>query len=950
MKFRLSASLLLGMMLCAFISGAQTFSIKGKVIDTLNSNNLPNASVVLIHAKDSVMETFTRTKPDGSFELKPKTQDKYILMITFPSFADYLDEIDLTNKTTADLGSIIMLSRENLLSEFVLHANKGAIRIKGDTIEYVADSFKTKDGANVEDLLKKLPGLQVNRNGEITAQGEKVEKILVDGEEFFSDDPKVVTKNLQANAIDRVQVFDKKSEQAEFTGIDDGEKIKTINLELKEDKKTGVFGKVEAGGGPSGTVPGGMFENQAMINQFKGKRQLSAFGIMSNTGTIGLGWEDRNKYANSGNTNVEVNEDGGITQYWSGDDDEFGGWDGRYNGKGLPKVWTGGVHYADKWQKDTNHINANYRYAKQNNEMSGNTITQLILPDGGLNKYETNKSFSTAQRHAVDGMYERKIDSLSTIKLYVDGGYSRTQTTNIDTVYNITAIPDSVTKLTDTVSTTNRFTFADVNSIKQNAELTYRKKFKTKGRSLFINFSENLRQAESTDSTNSVISAKTDFIPQNQRRKNTSNSFVLAGKINYTEPLSKTLFLETNYSLNVNNSEIIRTTFSNLTNSVVDSLSTNYAYDILTNTGGTNLRYVDKKITASAGGSVSFANFKQTDRRTDNLPKFNQNYDRLNFFPRANFNYKLGQQSSFSLSYNGATTQPTIDQIQPVRNNVDPLNIAKGNPNLKQQFSHNFSGHYNDYKVLTGRWIWSSVSFNTISNDITQVDNIDANGVRTYSYENINGNYSAWGYVGGGKRIQKWDMNIGASASVNVAHNNTLVNGLKNVSDNNNYGFRLEFGYDKAEKFSIRYNPSINYSDNRATISTNTSSYWTSQHDFDFEVQLPLKFEIGADFNWFIRQKTEVFTSNNNVMLFNAYVSKKFLKNGQLELKAYAYDILNQNKGFQRNAFGNQVTESNYNTITRYGMLSLVWNFSRMGGSGDKKAVTSDETQIIEIK
>lgn len=872
MNFRLSASLLLGMMLCAFVSGAQTFSIKGRVLDTLNVNNLPNASVVLIHAKDSIMETYTRTKADGSFELTPKTQDKYILMITFPSFADYLDEIDLTSKATVDLGDIVMLSRENLLSEFVLHANKGAIRIKGDTIEYVADSFKTKDGANVEDLLKKLPGLQVNKNGEITAQGEKVEKILVDGEEFFSDDPKVVTKNLQANAIDRVQVFDKKSEQAEFTGIDDGEKIKTINLELKEDRKKGVFGKLEAGGGPSSTVPGGMFENQAMINQFKGKRQLSAFGIMSNTGTIGLGWEDRNKYSNSGNTNVEVDEDGGITQYWSGDDDEFGGWDGKYNGRGLPKVWTGGFHYADKWQKDTNHVNANYRYAKQNNEMNGTTITQLILPGAGLNKYEDDNSFSTAQRHAVDGMYERKLDSLSTLKLYVDGGYSNTKTRSDHSVLNVSAENPM-----DTVSKTDRYTFSDVNSVKQNAELTYKKKFKTKGRSLFINFRENLRQSESTDSTWSEISSFTDIIPQNQKRVNTSNSFVLAGNVNYTEPLSKNLFLELNYGLNVNNSEIIRTAYSyeNGYKELNDSLSTNYAYDIMTNTGGTNLRLVNKKITTSVGGSVSYANFKQTDRRTDSLPKFNMTYDRLNFFPRASFNYKIGQQSSFRISYNGATQQPTIDQIQPVRNNVDPLNIAKGNPNLKQQFSHNFSGHFNDYKVLTGRWIWSSLSFNTIANDITQVDYIDANGIRTYSYENINGNYAGWGYFGAGKEIKKWDVNIGASANFNLAHNNTLVNGVKNVSDNNTYGFGLELGYDIDEKLDISYDPRINYSDNRSTISTNTSSYWTYQHDFEVEVQLPLKFEVGADLNWFIRQKTPVFTSNNNVMLLNAYVSKK---------------------------------------------------------------------------
>jgi hypothetical protein len=171
---------------------------------------------------------------------------------------------------------------------------------------------------------------------------------------------------------------------------------------------------------------------------------------------------------------------------------------------------------------------------------------------------------------------------------------------------------------------------------------------------------------------------------------------------------------------------------------------------------------------------------------------------------------------------------------------------------------------------------------------------------------------------------------------------------VKNVSDNNNYGLGLDFRYDKQEKFSVNYQPQFNYNNNKSTISTNTTSYWTSQQNVEVEVQLPLKFEVGTDFNWFIRQKTEIFTGNNNVMLLNAYISKKFLKNGQLQLKAYAYDILGQNKGFQRSAMGNMVTQSNYNTITRYGMLSLIWNFSKMG-AGDKKPA-SDDAQIIEIK
>ena len=937
MNIRLSLSLLLSIMLLAFSSGAQTLTIRGKVLDTLNSKDLPYASVMLMHVKDSVMETFVRAGQDGSFELHPKTKDNYLLMITYPSFADYLDEIKMEDKEIIDLGSIIMLSRENLLSEFVLHANKGSIRIKGDTIEYVADSFKLKENASVEDLLKKLPGLQVNRNGEITAQGEKVQKVLVDGEEFFSDDPAVVTKNLQANAIDRVQVFDKKSEQAEFTGIDDGEKIKTINLELKEDKKKGVFGKVNLGGGNDG-----YFENQAMINHFKGKRQLSAFGIVANTGTIGLGWEDRDKYGGGNGGDIVVGDDGNVTQYWGGNSDDFESWRGTYNGQGMPKAWTGGLHFADKWQRDTNHVSANYRFSKQDIGTAGKTITQYVLPGSGLNKYEDNNSFSTGIRHRADGMYERKIDSLTTAKLKVTGNYSRTKTRSLYNAASLSSDIDSLTGLADTVNTISRTNVADAATKGQTAEFTLRKKFMKKGRSLMVSLNQSYKETVSTDTTRSSISSYVDTaltIPQNQHRDNISTTFNVTGRVNYTEPLTKVLFLELNYALNMTNSEVIRSTYSIMTDNsdtLNPFLSTNYAYDITTHTGGTNLRLVLKKLTASLGGSGSTANFKQDDRRTDSLPKYNLAYSRLNFFPKATLNYKIGQQSSFNFSYSGATSQPTIDQVQPVRTNTDPLNIAEGNPNLKQEFRHTFNLRYNDYKVLTGRYFWSSFTLNTVQGDITLVDNIDQNGVRTYSYRNMNGNYNGWAYMGYGFRIQKLDLDMGVRTNANISHSNTFVNGKKNVSDNNSYSFGPDIRYDKEEKFSVSYNLEFTYNDNRATVSTNTSSYWTTEHTLELEAQLPKKFELGTDISWYLRQRTQVFTTNNNVFLWHAYVSKKFLKKDQLELKFYVFDILNQNRGFQRYAQGNLVTENNYNTISQYGMLSIIWNFSRMAAGAQE--------------
>ena len=217
----------------------QNGSVKGLVTDTLNKQNLTNAVVAVLRAKDSVLVKFTRTNKEGSFNLPNISAGKYIVMVTYPSYADYIDLISVTEGSVTDLGKVPVITKATLLQEVIVKQTIGSIRMKGDTTEYKADSFKVSANADVQELLRKMPGIQVNSKGEITAQGERVQKVLVDGEEFFSDDPAVVTKNLRADAVDKVQSFDKKSDQAVFTGIDDGQKIKTLNLTLKEDKKKG---------------------------------------------------------------------------------------------------------------------------------------------------------------------------------------------------------------------------------------------------------------------------------------------------------------------------------------------------------------------------------------------------------------------------------------------------------------------------------------------------------------------------------------------------------------------------------------------------------------------------------------------------------------------------------------------------------------------------------------
>jgi hypothetical protein len=326
----------------------QNGSVKGLVTDTLNKQNLTNAVVAVLRAKDSVLVKFTRTNKEGSFDLPNLTAGKYIVMVTYPAYADYVDIINTTGGIT-DLGKVPVITKATLLQEVIVKQTIGSIRMKGDTTEYKADSFKVSANADVQELLRKMPGIQVNSKGEITAQGERVQKVLVDGEEFFSDDPAVVTKNLRADAVDKVQSFDKKSDQAVFTGIDDGQKIKTLNLTLKEDKKKGYFGKAEAGGDFDKYGYG-----KLLANSFKGKRKISGYLTTDNTKFESLNWNENQNYGGNTNMTTEVTDDGGIMMWGSGDEFSWG--------TGFPRSITGGLHFSNKWNKDKHNSNNTYQY------------------------------------------------------------------------------------------------------------------------------------------------------------------------------------------------------------------------------------------------------------------------------------------------------------------------------------------------------------------------------------------------------------------------------------------------------------------------------------------------------------------------------------------------------------------------------------------------------------
>lgn len=936
---------LLLLLLPAFARAQPGPGISGRVADTVNNTRLGNTSIVLIRSRDTTLAAFTRSDSTGAFLLRVPEPGRYNVLISYPGFADYTDALDLPEDRIADIGTIPLISGTHLLKEFVLRKKVSAIVVRGDTTEYNADSFAVREGATVDELLKKLPGLQVSKDGKISAQGEQVQKILVDGEEFFSDDPAVVTKSLQAAYVDKVQVYDKKSDQAAFTGIDDGEKTKTINLTLKEDKKRGVFGKAIAGAGPSLSSDrrDGFFENSAMLNAFKGKRQFSVFGIMSNTGKIGLNWTDREKFG-SGN-NRQFDEESGMmymTSSGSEDDDLSGSWNGSYSGEGLPSVWTGGAHYADKWAGDKQHVSANYRYGKNIIEVAGGATTQWILPDSGYVRNQARNSITNGERNSLDGMYEWTIDTNSNLSFTVNGNHNEKRS---HSTFETETIGVSGAR----INTSDRQATTASASNSLNAELILRQKFRKKGRSFIAQLRENYRGSEGTGYllagnayyTGGLLSSADSV---NQRKRNSASTFGLNAGLNYTEPLSKTTFLVLKYGLNYSNNTSEQLSFNHAADGYSDRpdsiFSSSYEYRFLTHNASAALRYVHKKLNVSVGGDIFLTGWQQEDLLRDAM----QNRSYTNYAPSATFRYNFSKQSSIHLNYSGRTSQPTLEQLQPLRQNTDPLNVSIGNPDLQQEFRNSFNLGFNSYKPLSGQYAWLGGGGSFTQNDIVRNENFDGQGRHTYRYINVNGNYNAYLYGGYGFKLKAIDMQVNINGNANLSRVNSFVNGQRNASDNNGYRVSLSLDKDwkKGDKdvFGFNLGPSYGFSDNRSTISTFTTSYWTMGVDATVHAMLFWKLQLKTDVDVNRRQRTEVFTANNNVVLWNASINRKFLKGDRLELHAAVNDILNQNLGYSRNGQENFISENRYNTIRRHGLFSIVYHFAK---GPDAKLPNSDE-------
>lgn len=931
MKFTILLFFILGLG-SVNVFAQNNYAIKGIVADSVDHIKLFHTSAAVLNAKDSTLVKFTRAADDGSFAINGLTKGKFILLVAYPDYADYVEFFNLDSANQShNFGTINMRLKARLLKEVLIKGTAAAIRIKGDTTEFNAAAYTIQPNAKVEDLLKQLPGIQVDKDGKITAQGQTVSKVLVDGEEFFGDDPTLVTKNIRADMVDKVQLYDKKSDQAAFTGIDDGEKTKTLNIKLKADKKNGIFGKTEEGGGT-----GGIWQSQVLFNAFKAKQKFSVYGTMGNNGKTGLGWEDNQKYGSGDSFQVG---DGGDFFIFGGEGDDLDSFDGRYNGQGLPLARTGGIHYDTKWNSDKESLNTNYKIGSLTIDGTNDNLTQNNLKDTILNSASAQKFHKYMFRQKLDATYQLKIDTSSNLKIAVDGTSKHSQ--NKDN-YN-----SSVVRNDTLINTNQRDLINEVDQKVFNASAFYTKKFKKTGRTL----SFTIKEAYNESKAKGFLKSELDFYnPQkqidsvqliDQNKINDLKGSALSTNLTYSEPFSKNFAIVLNYGVGVNNSSADRKTFSlsapGIYNVLVDSLSSDYRLNEFSNQAGAIFNYKKGKTIINFGTRLSDVKFHQVDESGLN-PTLDRSF--LNWAPQASYQYRFSQQKSFRFNYNGNTTQPTLDQIQPLRSNNDPVNIVLGNPGLKPSFTNRFNIGYNSYRVLTSQYVWLYGNYSFTTNPI--VNNIaynKATGKSTSQYVNLPDKKTSDFYMGINldRKIEKLDMNVGLNLNANGNIYYNFVDGQLNRTKSFSYNPRLNLNKYKEKKFDFYFSAGPTYTVNESSLQSINSNGWGFRSDAGFNIYLPGKFQIGSDNNYEYTGKTQSFDQDFRKFLVNAYIIKKFLKSENLKFTLWGNDLLNQNVGFSRSASGNLITQNSYTNIRRYFMLSIAYDFTKMGGGLSKK-------------
>ena len=892
-------------------------NVTGSVVEQGSDTPIEQATVRLLNVKDSAMVRGVVSARNGSFTLKNVKKGSYLLHITFIGYDPLYQPLQITGKKNpVNVGKLELSDGAIELGEAVVIGKAPEVTVRNDTVEYNADSYKVTEGSVLEDLLKKMPGVEVDSEGKITVNGKEVKKVMVDGKEFFSDDPKVASKNLPAKMIDKLQVLDKKSDMAQMTGFDDGEEETVINLTVKPGMKQGWFGNAYGGYGSKDR-----YEGNAMVNRFVNNDQITFMGGANNTNNMGFSDLASTMFSGMG---------GG------------GGRRGGFGaGSGITSSGNAGLNFSKEFKPDKLTLGGNTRYSHSDNDARSKSDRQNILP-GDSSSYDNSEAMSRTKsdNFGVDFRLEWKPDTMT--QLIFRPSFSLSHSMN-DNFSDATTLDNE----RDTVNTNKSSNYSESNGYNLNASIDFSRKLNNKGRvfSATLSGGNSDSYSDGMNRSDIVYFNQTDALKNSiidQRSRYDNKGFNYRAYVSWVEPIGHNNFIQATYSISQRKQEALKNVYNQDADGIYNVLDSAYSQSYRNNFISQRASLSFKSQRAKFNYTIGL-NLDPSYSSSENfvgdttLSKITRKV--VNLSPMAQFNYMFDKRTNLRIMYNGRTSQPSMTQLQPVADISDPTNITIGNPDLNPRYTNNVFIRFQQFTPEKQRAFMIMANGSYIINDIVSYTSYNQEtGVKTTTYKNVNGNYSGNVRMMLNTPLKNKKFSINSMTMASFANSNGYINEEKNtnrnliLSERGGIDFRSSY-LDLGVNGNIRYNAtsnSLQKENNQNTFNYGAGGYTT--------IYLPLNFKIESDVNWSTNSGYGDGFKQNEV-LWNASASKSFLKNNQGTLRFKIYDILRQRSNISRSVTASYIQDSEYNTLGSYFMVHFIYRFSIFKGGASASDV-----------
>jgi len=887
---------------------SQEMKFTGVVNDTINDRPLNYAIIMATRMSDGLLLGYTHSALDGSFELSGIPIDTIELVITHFQFDEkvyYIFGSEENNEI--HIPSVILPERAMELEEVVIYANKEPIYFRGDTLVYVADSFATKENATVEDLLKNLPGLQVDANGNISSQGRQISKVLVDGDEFFGSDPTIATRNLIAKGVDKIEVYETEDDNS---GGNTEEKIQILDVKLKDEAKQGYFGKVAGRGGanteyfekePNGTL---FYEGDVLLNYFDKDLKVSVFGLGSNTPNTGFSRQDASRF--------------GLTNEMQGG---FRSFMQPTTLNGLPENYKGGFYLTNKFT-DKFKVGLNYTYNDSRVTADQITESEYFFADTNYRKIDTVFNYQKQQSHTINFDMEYEFNSKTSLSfksnLIIRKEHSDRDNTS-----------DFILGENIRFSNTDLHNKTTGEGLDGNLELKFKKKFDKRGRELDLMYQFGYTESDRNNTLMTDMYFLQFLVPDSvydQQRNINSHTTGHRFLAEYTEPLSRQFRLRFQYRGDYFNGEQRTSTYNNTPtgyDDYADLYSNDFGNKRFENRGALGIIFTTSKQNLEIGARVR-------NVQIDNLNNVNNELfkqDVTDILPYLDYSFKFSNSHRLTLAYSTSSNQPDLNLLQPVRDNTDPNKLVIGNLNLKPDYTHGITINYNKWNALNFSYIYAGGYFNYTNNAFSNDISYNIQGQSISKAINVDGNMYGGFYAGGGFPIFNKDLHFRPNLFGNYFNTKSFINSQENNIENYGLDGMIALQY-RTDSIEVSISASVGYNYPISSLSSNLNEpYTTQRYKAEIFFELPWRFFIDSDISWEINSRRAT-GYNEKPLIWNVKLSKRFLKTGNLILDIAAYDIFNQNIGISRMVGTNIITDTRNRIIARYFMFGATWRFN----------------------